>query len=141
MRAPLQLGWSPSLRNRPGLVLFVGESQKEGHLSTNSLFWEGQKTVFNQQLSCETDVELITPPNCEGPETITRCRHIFLAHLHAEAMLRLVTSDCFILTLLVLTWITISIYSLHLPVLASTIIRLALMTVALPPGKQCLIAG
>jgi hypothetical protein len=54
MRAPLQLGWSPSLLNRPGLVLFVGESQKEGQLSTNSIFWEGQKTVFNQRLSCET---------------------------------------------------------------------------------------
>jgi hypothetical protein len=45
MRAPLQLGWSPSL---------LGESQKEGQLSTNSVFWEGQKTVFNQQLNCET---------------------------------------------------------------------------------------
>nr|AAX31108.1 SJCHGC09823 protein [Schistosoma japonicum] len=38
MRAPLQLGWSPSLLSRPGLVLFVGESQKEGQLSTNSIF-------------------------------------------------------------------------------------------------------
>ena len=54
MRAPLQLGWSPSLLSRSGLVLFVGESQKEGQLSTNSIFWEGQKTVFNQRLSCET---------------------------------------------------------------------------------------
>ena len=54
MRAPLQLGWSLSLLNRPGLVLFVGESQKEGQLSTNSIFWEGKKTVFNQWLSCET---------------------------------------------------------------------------------------
>jgi hypothetical protein len=66
MRAPLQLGRSPSLLNRPGLVLFVGESQKEGKLSTNYIFWEGQKTVFNQRLSCETAVELITPPNWEG---------------------------------------------------------------------------
>jgi hypothetical protein len=62
MRAPLQLGWSPSLLNKPGLVLFVGESQKEGQLSTNSIFWEGQKT--------DSAVELITPPNWEGPETI-----------------------------------------------------------------------
>ena len=53
MRAPLQLGWSSSLHSRPGLVLFVGESQKEGQLSTKSIFWEGQKTVFNQRLSCE----------------------------------------------------------------------------------------
>ena len=30
MRASLQLGCSPSLLIRPGLVLFVGESQKEG---------------------------------------------------------------------------------------------------------------
>ena len=54
MRAPLQLGWSPSLLNSPGVVLFVGESQKEGQLSTHFIFWEGQKTVFNQRLSCET---------------------------------------------------------------------------------------
>ena len=54
MRAPLQLGWSPSLLSRSGLVLFVGEAQKEGQLSTNSIFCEGQKTVFNQRLSCET---------------------------------------------------------------------------------------
>ena len=53
-RAPLQLGWSPSLLSRQGLGLFVGESQKEDQLSTNSIFWEGQKTVFNQRLSCET---------------------------------------------------------------------------------------
>ena len=45
MRAPLQLGWSLSLLSRPGLVLFVGEFQKEGQLFTNSIFWEGQKTV------------------------------------------------------------------------------------------------
>ena len=56
-------------------------------------------------------------------------------------MLRLVTSDCFILTSLVPTWITISLYSLHSPVLASTIFRLALTSVALPPGNQCMIAG
>ena len=37
MRAPLQA--------RPGLFLFVCESQKEGQLSTNSIFWEDQKTV------------------------------------------------------------------------------------------------
>jgi hypothetical protein len=43
MRAPLQLGWSLSLLNRPGLILFVGESQKEGQLSTNSVFLEGEK--------------------------------------------------------------------------------------------------
>ena len=66
MRAPLQLGWSPSVLNRPGSVLFVGDSQKEGQFSTNSMFWEGQKTVFNQRLSCETAVELITPPHWEG---------------------------------------------------------------------------
>ena len=44
-------------------------------------------------------------------------------------MLRLVTSDCFILTSLVPTGITISLYSLHSPViaLASTTFRLALM--------------
>ena len=54
MRPALQLGWSPSLLSRPGLVLFVSESQKEGQLSTNSIFWEVQKTVFNQRLSCET---------------------------------------------------------------------------------------
>ena len=66
MRAPLQLGWSPSLLGRLGLVLFVSESQNEGQLSTNSVFGEGQKTVFNQQLICETAVELITPPNWEG---------------------------------------------------------------------------
>ena len=46
MRAPLQLGWSPSLLNRPGLVLFVGESQKESQLSTNSIFWEGEENSF-----------------------------------------------------------------------------------------------
>uniref|UniRef100_A0A8C7TQU8 TNFR-Cys domain-containing protein n=1 Tax=Oncorhynchus mykiss TaxID=8022 RepID=A0A8C7TQU8_ONCMY len=42
-------------------------------------------------------------------------------------MLRLVTSDCFILTLLVPTWITITLYSLHSAVLAlaSTFFRLA----------------
>jgi hypothetical protein len=48
MRAPHQLGWSPSFLSRSGLVLFVGESQKEGQLSTNYIFWEGQKIVFNQ---------------------------------------------------------------------------------------------
>ena len=48
MRAPLLLGWSLPLLSRPGLVLFVDESQKEGHLFTNSVFWEGQKTFFNQ---------------------------------------------------------------------------------------------
>jgi hypothetical protein len=66
IRAPLKLGWSPSFLSRPGLVLFVGESQKEGQLPTNSIFWEGQKTIINQRLSCETAVELITPPNWEG---------------------------------------------------------------------------
>ena len=35
MRAPLQLGWSPSLLSRSGLVLFVGESQKEGRKQSN----------------------------------------------------------------------------------------------------------
>ena len=54
MRAPLQLGQCPSLLSRPCLVLFVGESQKECQLSTNSIFWEGQKTVFNQRLSYNT---------------------------------------------------------------------------------------
>ena len=43
MRATLQLGWSPSLLNRPGLVLFVGESQKEGQLSTILSFGRGRK--------------------------------------------------------------------------------------------------
>jgi hypothetical protein len=111
MRAPLQLGWSPSLLSRPGLVLFVGESQK----STNSIFWEGQKTVFNQQLSCENLLYCSSLPlTGRGPETITRCQHIFLlSDLHAEAMLRLVTSDCFILTSFVPTWITLFLYSLH----------------------------
>ena len=58
-------------------------------------------------------------------------------------MLRLVTSDCFILTSLVPTWITISLYFLHSPVLAlaCTIFRLALKSVALPPGKQGMIPG
>jgi hypothetical protein len=130
MRAPLQLGWSPSL-------------QKEGQLSTNSIFCEGQKIVFSQRLSCETAVECITPPNWEGArDNYSRCRWIFLADLHIEAMLRLVTSDSFILTSLVLTWITISLYSLHSPVLvlAKAIFRLAFTSVALPPGKQCMIA-
>jgi hypothetical protein len=58
-------------------------------------------------------------------------------------MLCLVTSDCFIRTLLVPTWIAISLFSLHLPVLAlaSTLFRLAFTLPALPPDKQCMIAG
>jgi hypothetical protein len=41
------------------------------------------------------------------------------------------------------TWITISLYHLHSPVLASasSIFRLTFTSVALPPGKQCMIAG
>ena len=74
MRAPLQLGGSP------GVVLFEGESQKEGLLSTNYIFWEGQKSVFNQWLSCETVVELITPPNWEG----ARDNYMMLTHLSSS---------------------------------------------------------
>ena len=55
-------------------------------------------------------------------------------------MLLLVTSDCFILTLLVPTWITLSLYSLHSPVLAlaSSVLRLAITAGALPPCTQWL---
>ena len=45
MRAPLQLGWSPSLLSRPGLVLFVGESQKEGQLSKCLSFGRAENSL------------------------------------------------------------------------------------------------
>jgi hypothetical protein len=60
-----------------------------------------------------------------------------------KTVLDLVTFNCFILTLLFHTWITITLYFLHSPVLAlaSTIFRLAFTLVGLPPGKQWMIAG
>ena len=70
MRAPLQLGWSPSLLNRPGLVLFVGESQKVPIIYKFYILG-GAENSFQPAIELwDSAVELITPPNWEGAREI-----------------------------------------------------------------------
>jgi hypothetical protein len=140
MRAPHQLRWSPSLLRRPGLILFVGESQKEGQLSTNYIFWEGGGKPAVELWDC---CRAHHSPKLGGPRGnysmlthlsswFTRWSYVALGDLwlfHPNIVGANVDNNLPILS-------TLTNFSL-----ASVIFRLAFTSVARPPGKQCMIAG